>query len=97
MAICMPITPWNILRHEIIGLECMVLKSKNKALEGIVGTVVDETKNMITIRKNGKFLRIPKKYSEFVFILPGGKKVKINGSMFLVRPENRIRLKFKKW
>ncbi len=93
----MPITPRNILRHELIGLRCGVLESRNRKQEGISGTVVDETKNIITIEKNGKANKIAKHDAEFVFTLPGGKNVKVSGSLLVARPENRIKTKLRKW
>ncbi len=91
------LTPRNIVRHELIGLECTVLRSKNKRQEGISGTVADETKNTIIIMKDGKAAKIAKSDAEFVFTLPDGKNVKVIGSMLVARPENRIRTKLKKW
>ncbi len=91
------ITPRNILRHEIIGLRCTVMESSNKKQEGIGGIVVNETKNMITIEKEGKALKITKPDAEFIFTLPDGKKVKIRGTMLVARPENRIKMKLRKW
>ena len=67
------ITPRNIARHELIGLECAVLKSKNMKQEGIRGTVVDETRNTIVIMKNEKIAKVAKAGAEFVFTLPDGK------------------------
>ncbi|MFZ3078031.1 MAG: ribonuclease P protein component 1 [Candidatus Aenigmatarchaeota archaeon] len=93
----MPITPRNVLRHELIGLECAVLKSGNAKQEGISGIIVDETRNTIAIMKNGKAAKIAKAGAEFVFALPDGKKVKVSGQLLVARPENRIRTKLKRW
>lgn len=92
----MPITPHNILKHELIGLQCRVLKSRNSRQEGISGTVVDETKNMLVI-ENGKNLRVAKAGAELIFTLASGRKMKISGSLLVARPENRIKMKLKKW
>jgi len=91
------LTPRNIARHELIGLECAVLKSRNKKQEGLNGIVADETKNTIIIVKNGKAAKIAKSGAEFIFTLPGGKKVKVSGPLISARPENRIRIKLRKW
>lgn len=91
------ITPRNIIRHELIGLECAVLKSKNKKQEGISGTVADETRNTIAMMRNENTLKIAKDGTEFVFTLPGGKKVKVSGKLLVARPENRIRIRLRKW
>ncbi len=91
------LTPRNIARHELIGLECIVLKSRNKKQEGLNGIVADETKNTIVIMQNGKISKIAKAGAEFVFTLPSGKKVKVSGQLLVARPENRIRAKLRKW
>jgi len=85
------------MRHELIGLECVVLKSRNAKQEGLCGTVADETKNTITIMKNGKIAKVAKAGAEFVFTLPDKKKVKVEGSLLVARPENRIKTKLKRW
>lgn len=93
----MAITPRNIARHELIGLKCAVSESKNKKQEGISGTVADETRSMIIISGDKKMHKIAKPDAEFIFTLPDGKKVKIRGSMLVARPENRIKMKLRKW
>lgn len=93
----MPITPHNIARHELIGLECAVLKSGNMKQEGIRGTVADETRNTIAIMKNEKIAKVAKAGAEFAFTLPSGKRVKVEGSLLVARPENRIKMKLRKW
>ncbi len=92
------ITPKNIVKHELIGLEAEVVESSNKNLVGIRGKVVDETRNMLVIfdkRKNME-KRVEKKISKFMFIV-SGKKVIVNGALLVARPEDRIRKKLKKW
>ncbi len=91
------ITPKNVIQHELIGLTTEVCESTNKANLCLKGKVVDETKNMIVIKSKDKAKRIQKKGNRFLFDLPDGKKVKINGERILMRPEDRIKLKVKKW
>lgn len=93
----MPINPRNIIRHELIGLDCRVLKSRNAGQEGIIGTVVDETRNTLVIGCEKKALKIAKSGAELVFALPDGKRAKVSGTLLVARPENRIRLKMRKW
>lgn len=82
----------NIMRHELIGLECCVECSKNKAQTGIEGRITDETIKMLVI--GGK--RVPKKDSVFVVKL-NGEKVHIDGNAIIARPEDRIKKKIRKW
>jgi len=89
----MKLTPYNLIHHELIGLEVEVAESTNKCLEGIKGRVVDETKNMLIIESD-KERKVPKSCTCFIFHI--GKKVKVDGRLLLYRPEDRIQTKFKK-
>lgn len=91
------ITPKNIIRHELIGLHAAVAKSSNRSCIGISGKVVNETKNLITIKTEKGEKKIQKENTEFIFMLPSGAKVKVDGSQLAVKPEDRIKLKTKKW
>ena len=77
------ITVNNLVHHEFIGLSVSVTSVSNESLR-LKGTVIDETKNTI------------KKGSIFVFELPTGEKVEINGNILSIRPEDRIKKRFKK-
>jgi ribonuclease P protein subunit POP4 len=87
----------NLVRHELIGLPVEVADSTNKFQIGIKGMVVDETKNVLTIETDKGLKKIQKKGSVFIFKIPNGKKVKVNGNKIAARPEERIKLKVKKW
>ena len=92
------ITPQNIFRHEFIGLPVEVNLSSHERYEGIKGKVVDETKNTIKIEDdNGNRKIIPKKITIFHFTLPDGSKVEINGKIIAIRPEDRIKKRYKKY
>ncbi len=94
----MPITVDNIMRHELIGLEVDIVDSTDKTLEDVSGKVVDESYNMLKIETDDmRELSLPKKNSIFIFSLPNGDKVKVNGDVLVSRPEDRIKKKFKKW
>ncbi|MEK6887566.1 MAG: ribonuclease P protein subunit [Candidatus Aenigmatarchaeota archaeon] len=82
----------NILRHELIGLECHVESSKNKSQTGIEGKVTDETIKTLVIGDK----RVQKKDATFVVKL-NGKKVHIDGNAIIARPEDRIKKKIRKW
>jgi ribonuclease P protein subunit POP4 len=91
------ITEKNLVRHELIGLEVEVKKSTNKTQIGIKGRVVDETYNMLVIDKGGKEKKVEKKSCVFVFKLPNGKKVEVEGWVLVGRPEDRIKKKLPKF
>lgn len=98
----MPITPDNIVRHELIGLKTKVSKSKDPTHEKISGKVIDESYSMLKVEVKNKGKEpeeksIPKRNSIFIFALPNGVKVEVNGSLLVGRPEDRIKKKFDKW
>lgn len=80
------ITPENLPRHELIGLNVEVIDSTDKSQTGISGEVTGETKSMLEIR--GK--KIEKKSCTFLFELPDGTEVEMDGKLIDERPEDRI-------
>lgn len=94
------ITPQNILKHELIGLECRIADSTNKKIIGLQGKVIDETRQTIALEISGKGKTFVKDQCVFSFRLEGpGKEVwvKVDGKLLVARPEDRIKKKFKKW
>ena len=87
----MPLTPKNLVRHELIGLEARVAVSSHKGYVGVSGKVVDETRNMLVILSQEGFKKIPKKTSIFHFNLPDGILVEVEGWRILGRPEDRVK------
>jgi ribonuclease P protein subunit POP4 len=91
------LTPKNLVKHELIGLDAEVTASTNKFNVGIKGLVVDETRNTLTIEAQSGLKRIQKKGTTFIFKISSGKRVKVNGNKIAVRPEDRMKIKVKKW
>jgi len=90
----MPITPANLVRHELIGLKVKIAKSTDKTQKGLTGKVIDETYNTLKIEtKNGEKTVI-KKNCVFIFALPNKVKVQVDGKLLVGRPEDRIKKKF---
>ncbi|MBA5941785.1 MAG: ribonuclease P protein subunit [Methanophagales archaeon] len=88
----MKITPGNLLQHELIGLRITVVESSNRNLQGLEGTVVDETRNMLVIEDERKNLKkIPKAGNRFIFGLGGGVRASVKGTQIVSRPEDRIK------
>lgn len=85
------VTKRNLRKHEFIGLEVEVLKSKNKTQKGIKGYVIDETQKTMKIGYKDRERMIAKMGSVFRFRLPNGEKVKITGDEIVAKPEDRIR------
>ncbi|HUU76321.1 MAG TPA: ribonuclease P protein component 1 [Methanoregulaceae archaeon] len=89
------ISPQNILRHELIGLDVLVVNASNPTHVGISGRIIDETRNTLVIQGKDGQKRVPKKFSRFRLTLPDGVRVEIDGSMLAMPPERRINLHWK--
>ena len=90
------ITANNLVHHEFIGLDVHVTGKNNKSLN-LKGTIIDETKNTIKIEVMDDTEKIiPKNGTVFVFEIPNGEKVEVDGNILSIRPEDRIKKRFKK-
>jgi len=92
----MGINPKNLIHHELIGLNVRVYSSTNPNMIGLEGKIIDETRNMLIIEDAHRIeKKLPKSQSEFVFALPDEKCVKVRGNILVIRPEDRIRKRFR--
>ncbi|MDD1716319.1 MAG: ribonuclease P protein component 1 [Methanolinea sp.] len=89
------ISPRNILRHELIGLDVLVVEASNPALVGLGGRIIDETRNTLVIRGRDGPRRVQKHCTRFRVALPDGILVEIDGSMLVNAPEKRINVQHK--
>jgi len=87
----------EIIRHELIGLTAKVSKSTNDSMCGLKGTVIDETKNMLTLSDGVRRIMIPKDETTFKFTLKDGTMVQVDGYRLLGRPEMRLKSKVHRW
>jgi ribonuclease P protein subunit POP4 len=88
----MPITPKNILFHELVGLHVTIHRPACQSLAGLDGTIVDETANMVVVRRlDGRIARVLKKHNTFNITLPSGKGVLVPGDLIVGRPWDRIK------
>lgn len=90
------ISPRNILRHELIGLNVTVADSSNPFLIGMQGKVVDETRNMIHIMTGDGIKKIQKRSTVFRFRLPDDTSLLVDGSALETQPEKRIVMRIKR-
>ncbi|MFX0096575.1 MAG: ribonuclease P protein component 1 [Candidatus Hodarchaeota archaeon] len=94
----MPITPQNILHHELIGLKAKIVKSSDRNLVNMTGIIIDETKKTFVILSNQGEKRIAKQIVELHIVLPNGNIIEVNGRKLLGQPENRVKKKNRrKW
>ncbi|MEM5804390.1 MAG: ribonuclease P protein component 1 [Candidatus Aenigmatarchaeota archaeon] len=91
------ITPKNLVRHELIGLGVKVGRSTNASLAGTSGKVVDETKRMLAVKTQKGVKKVAKRSAEFIFTLPDRTKVRVDGRIIEKRPEDRIKIRIRKW
>ena len=89
--------PENILRHELNGLDAKIVSANCRYIRGIHGVVVDESKNMIVLQRNGRKVLIPKSVATFRFKLADGRLVDVDGSRLMGRPESRLKTKIRRW
>lgn len=90
------ITPQNIIRHELTGLDVRVEQAQNQYLNGISGLVVLETRNMVFVRTGTEVKKVAKKGVIFRFTLPSGKRVDVTGAVLVMAPEKRINMRIKR-
>ncbi|MGQ4833180.1 MAG: ribonuclease P protein component 1 [Candidatus Asgardarchaeia archaeon] len=94
----MKVTPYNLINHEFIGLKIKVSSHSNYHFNNLEGTVIFETKNLLFVKRDdGRIYKIPKKDGKFEFILPDN-IVEVDGAIINSRPEERLKIKFRrKW
>lgn len=93
----MPITPQNLVRHELISLPVKIVKSTDPTQKDLKGKVIDETYNTFKIETKGKEKTVIKNNCIFIFTLPNKQKVEVDGKLLVSRPEDRIKKKFSRW
>jgi len=74
---------------EFIGAKIKVMNATNKSLQGIEGSIIDETKNAFKIASSNQEEKIVLKKGA-VFMINNNI---INGNEIIKRPEERIKLK----
>lgn len=78
-----------IYAAEFIGAKIKVIGAANRDLQGIEGSIIDETKNAFKIRTNRQEEKtVLKKNATFII-----NDAKVNGDEIIKRPEERIKLK----
>ncbi|MEM2909690.1 MAG: ribonuclease P protein subunit [Nitrososphaerota archaeon] len=96
MQLPVELTAKNVTRHELLGLKVDV-EWKHGKQPKFSGIVVGETKNMLDVQSpKGKRL-FPKTACMFSFKLPDGSCVKVDGTVLLGRPEDRLKKVVRKW
>ena len=85
----MRITPKNLFRHELLGLQVRAEYLGNV----FEGRVLGESRNMVDVLTERGVKRLPKQLTNFIFKLPDGREVKLSGIQIIGRPHERIKMK----
>lgn len=89
-------TPRSILRHELLGLRVRAEPKRGGVIHE--GEVVGETRNMLKILgDDGRVVSLPKNVYNFIFTLPRGEQVRVEGWVIVGRPEERLKKKYRRW
>ena len=86
------ITPENITRHELIGLDTSIIESNNLQIVGLCGKIINETKSMFTIETQTGVKNMPKENSVWKFNLDGVSTI-VNGTSIAKRSYERMGVK----
>lgn len=84
------ITPQNLTKHELIGLEVEIRASKDPTLTGIKGIIIDETRNTLMIKTREKKMIIAKNICKFRFTFKDH-MVDVDGLALVGRSYDRIK------
>ncbi|MFB6105839.1 MAG: ribonuclease P protein component 1 [Halobacteriaceae archaeon] len=85
----MPVTPENLVRHELVGLDVEVVDSTDAERVGTAGRVVGETTRTLELCTDAGVTVVPKRGTTFEFALPDGESVVVEGRVLEARPARR--------
>jgi len=92
----MKINPRYVIYHDLIGFNVSI-KNKSNSYDSQfidIGTVIDESKNMLITEKNNQIKKYIKKDHIFRISIDIDEekfKLEVNGQKIVGRPENRLR------
>ena len=82
----------NVYNNNWLGKTLNVISSLDNTLVGRQGMVVDESQKTITIKEDGKMVKLGKARIKFTIT---DSDVVIDGTMVGQRPENRVHRKYR--
>jgi len=80
----------TLAREELIGRRVTIRECTDPTLGNKSGLIIDETKNIFLIEIENKEKKVGKNIAKFEFE-QDGKKILLNGSKLIFRPEDRIK------
>ena len=90
----MMITPYNVLRHELIGLEAKIVDASHPGYV-VSGTISDETRSTIAIKGSKGEKKVPKDSVVLELNLPDKSVVRVDGKLLVARPQERLKKKYR--
>ena len=82
----------NVYNNNWLGKNLNVISSQDNTLVGRQGMVIDESQKTITIKEDGKVVKLGKASIKFTIT---DSDVVIDGAMVGQRPENRVHRKYR--
>ena len=83
----------NIFAHEIVGLQAKIEESSDRSLKDLTGTIILETKNMISINTCTGIKCVSKSVARKIKLFLPLSSCFISGSSLKGRPEDRVTTK----
>lgn len=80
----------TLAREELIGCRVTIRECTDPTLDDKSGLIIDETKNTFLIEIGKKEKKVGKNIAKFEFE-KDGKKIILDGSKLIFRPEDRIK------
>ncbi len=80
----------HLVNQEFIGTQTEIVDSTNKAIIGLTGKIIYETKSTFTLETSSGTKMIPKQHSSWKF---AASNQIISGKTISKRPEDRIKVK----
>lgn len=87
----MKITPINLIKHELVGLQAHIVASKDSSNICQRGVIVGESKKMLHLSTPEGVRKVPKAICTFDLTLPEGATVRVEGWNLHGRPEDRMK------
>ena len=80
----------SFAKDEFIGLKVKIRECSDPKWIGKSGQIINETKNTFLVKVDNREKTIAKNIAVFEFDI-NGKKISLDGSKIMFRPENRIK------
>ena len=79
-----------LAQNDLIGLTAKVIRGSDPSLEGLTGTIIDETMKTLELDVRGHIITLDKKSVVLSVGFPEG-QMQIKGSDIIQRPEERLK------